>query len=142
MDGPVSGDPHEVINPAALPPPRGYAHVVVARAGRTVHLAGQTGHRADGSLAGEELVEQFDQACANLVEALGAAGGRPEHIVSLTIYTTDLATYREARPVIGQAYQRHLGKHYPAMALLGISELVDPAAKVEISGVAVIPDGG
>jgi enamine deaminase RidA (YjgF/YER057c/UK114 family) len=107
-----------------------------------VHLAGQTGHRADGSLSGEDLVEQFDQACANVVAALGAAGGRPEHLVSMTIYTTDLPAYREDRPLIGQAYQRHLGKHYPAMALLGVTELVDPAAKVEIVGVAVIPDGG
>jgi enamine deaminase RidA (YjgF/YER057c/UK114 family) len=139
VDRSVSDSPHELINPETLAPPRGYAHVVVAAGGRTVYLAGQTAHRADGSLPGDGLVEQIDQACANVVEALAAAGGRPEHLVSLTIYTTDLVTYRDERPRIGEAYRRHLGKHYPAMALLGVSELVDPAAKVEVVGVAVIP---
>jgi enamine deaminase RidA (YjgF/YER057c/UK114 family) len=142
VDGPVSDSPHELVNPETLAPPSGYSHAAVAGPGRTVFLGGQTGHRADGSLSAEGLVEQFDQACANVVEALSAAGGRPEDLVSLTIYTTDLAAYREARPEIGEAYRRHLGKHYPAMALLGVSELADPAAKVELVGIAVVPDRG
>jgi enamine deaminase RidA (YjgF/YER057c/UK114 family) len=139
VDRPVNDSPHELINPDALPAPSGYAHAAVAAPGQTVYLGGQTALRADGSLVEGGIVEQFDQACANVVEALAAAGGRPEDLVSLTIYTTDLPAYRDARPLIGEAYRRRLGKHYPAMALLGVSELVDPAAKVELVGVAVIP---
>jgi enamine deaminase RidA (YjgF/YER057c/UK114 family) len=141
MDGPVSGSPHELVNPESLPPPRGFSHAALATSGRTVHLAGQTGHRADGVLAGDGLVEQFDQACANVVEALRAAGGEPDHLISLMIYTTDMGAYRQERQQIGEAYRRSFDRHYPAMALIGVSELVDPKAKVELVGVAVVPDG-
>jgi enamine deaminase RidA (YjgF/YER057c/UK114 family) len=141
VDRPVSDSPHELRNPETLPPPKGFSHAVFPADGRTVYLAGQTGHRADGSLD-DGLVDQFDQACANVVEALRAAGGQPAHLVSLTIYTTDLEGYRSSRASIGEAYRRSFGKHYPAMALLGVSGLVDPEAKVELVGVAVVPDGG
>jgi enamine deaminase RidA (YjgF/YER057c/UK114 family) len=142
VDRAVSDSPHELLNPESLPPPRGFSHAAVAVPGRTVHLAGQTGHRPDGTLAGDGIVAQFDQACANVMEALAAAGARAEHVVSLLIYTTDLEAYRSAREAIGEAYRHHFGRHYPAMALIGVSELVDPAAKVELMGVAVVPDGG
>jgi enamine deaminase RidA (YjgF/YER057c/UK114 family) len=141
MDGQVSDSPHELLNPETLPPPKGFSHAAVPARGRTVYLAGQTGHRADGGLD-EGLVEQFDQACANVAEALRVAGGRPEHLVSLVIYTTDLQGYRGSTRPVGEAYRRTFGKHYPAMALLGVSGLVDPRAKVELVGVAVVPDGG
>jgi enamine deaminase RidA (YjgF/YER057c/UK114 family) len=142
VDRPVTDSPHELLNPESLPPPRGFSHAAVAAPGRTVHLAGQTGHLADGTLAGDGIVAQFDQACANVVEALRAAGGGPDHLVSLLIYTTDLGAYRGERPQIGEAYRRHFGRHYPAMALIGVSELVDPAATVELVGIAVVPAGG
>jgi enamine deaminase RidA (YjgF/YER057c/UK114 family) len=68
------------------------------------------------------------------------AGGAPSDVVSLTIYATDVAAYREDLEGVGEAYRAVFGKHYPAMALIGISELVDPRALVEITGVAVIED--
>jgi len=130
---------HRLVNPDSLPPPRGYSHAVVAAGtGTVVALAGQTGHHADGSIE-ENLVGQFDQAAWNVVEALRAAGGSPEHLVQLLIFVTDVAGYRESREQIGEAYRRHLGRHFPAMALLGVSELVDPRAKVELVGLAVVP---
>jgi enamine deaminase RidA (YjgF/YER057c/UK114 family) len=142
VDGPVSEpSPHRNVNPETLPPPTGYSHATVAAPGTVVYLGGQTGHRLDGSIA-EDLVEQFDQAAGNVAEAVRAAGGSPEHLVRMVIYVTDLAAYRASLGPIGQAYRRHLGKHYPAMALIGVSELFDGAAKVELVGVAVIPDGG
>jgi enamine deaminase RidA (YjgF/YER057c/UK114 family) len=142
VDGPVSGpSPHRNVNPETLPPPSGYSHATVAAPGTVVHLGGQTGHRRDGSIA-EDLVEQFGQAASNIVEAVGAAGGSPEHLVQVLIYVTDMAEYRGSLGPIGQAYRQHLGKHYPAMALIGVPELFDPRAKVELVGVAVIPDGG
>ena len=138
MDRAVSG-PHELINPETLLPPLGFAHAVVAEGGRTVYLGGQAGHRSDGTLVAGGVVEQFDQACANVVAALEAAGARPEHLVSLQIFVTNLDAYRSSLGPIGQAYRKHFGKHYPAMALLGTTELFDSEAIVELVGVAVIP---
>lgn len=132
--------PHRIVNPDRLSLPIGYAHAVVAEGGRTVYLGGQAGHRADGTLAGPDLVAQFDRACADLVTALGEAGGRPEHLVQLLIFATDLGEYRSRLKELGEAYRRHFGKHYPAMALLGATELFDPGARVELVGVAVVPE--
>ena len=135
----MSEGPHELINPPGLVAPSGFSHAVVAADGRTVYLAGQTGHRADGTLARETLVEQFDQALANVVGALAAAGGRPEHLVRVHIYVTDAADYRGHLRAIGEAWRRHLGTHYPAVALFEVSGLFDPDARVELVATAVVP---
>ncbi len=132
--------PHHIVNPPGLAPPVGFAHAVAAAAGRLVVLGGQTAHDASGALVGTTLPEQLDRAAANVVTALQAAGGEPEHLVSLHIYTTDVASYRAALTELGAAYQRHLGRHYPATALFGVTELFDPAALVELVGVAVVPE--
>ena len=86
------------------------------------------------------MVEQFDVALANLVTALNAAGAAPEHLVSMTVYTTDAGQYRADLRDLGKVYRRHLGKHYPAMAFFEISGLFDPEALVELVCTAVIPD--
>ncbi|MQA85594.1 MAG: RidA family protein [Streptosporangiales bacterium] len=113
---------------------------MVAAPGRIVCLGGQTGSLPDGSIAAATLAEQFDRAAGNVAAALAAAGGRPEHLVQLTVYTTDMRAYRASLRDLGLAYRRHLGRHYPAMALFGVSELFDPKALVELVGVAVIPE--
>ena len=138
----MSESPHRLLNPETLAPPLGFSHAVVAARGRTVYLGGQAGHRPDGSLAGDGLVEQFDRACANVAEALAAADARPDHLVSLLILATDVEEYRGALSELGEAYRKHLGRHYPAIALAGVAELFDPRARVELIGVAVVPDDG
>jgi enamine deaminase RidA (YjgF/YER057c/UK114 family) len=135
----MSESPHRLVNPETLPPPTGFSHAAVPADGRTVYLGGQAGHRPDGSIP-DDLAEQFDRACANVVEALGAAGGRPGDLVSLQIFATDLGEYRGQLKELGEAWRRHFGKHYPAMALLGATELFDARARVELVGVAVIPE--
>src|SRR3712207_2801791 len=130
MEGPVT--PHRIVNPDALPPPAGFAHAVVAAPGRTVYLGGQIG-------AGATVAEQFSNAAGAVVTALRAAGGEPEQLVSLTIFVTDVDAYRAALGPIGEAYREHFGKHYPAMALLGVSRLFEPDALVELVGIAVVP---
>jgi enamine deaminase RidA (YjgF/YER057c/UK114 family) len=132
--------PHRVVNPAGLAPPVGFAHAVVAAPGRTVYLGGQAAQGPDGAILGDSLAEQFEVAAANLVAALAAAGGAPEHLVSLHVYTTEAAAYRAVLPELGAAYRRHLGRHYVATALFEVAGLFDPAAKVELVGVAVVPD--
>jgi enamine deaminase RidA (YjgF/YER057c/UK114 family) len=133
---------HEVVNPEGLVPPRGYSHAIVAGPGRTVHLAGQVASDPTGEIVGTTLAEQFDMALGNVAVALAAAaaGAGPEHVVSLVIYTTVVDEYRSTLPEIGAAYRRHFGRYYPAMALLGVTELVDPAALVEVVATAVVPD--
>ena len=69
-----------------------------------------------------------------------AAGGAPGHLVSLHVYTTEVAAYRAAPAELGAAYRRHLGRHYVATALFEVAGLFDPAAKVELVGIAVVPD--
>jgi len=133
------GGPHELINPPELVAPLGFSHAVVATGGRTVYLAGQTGHRQDGSLEGQTLVEQFDRALANVVSALAAAGGRPEHLVRVHIYVTDAEDYRGRLRALGDAWRRHLGAHYPAVALFEVAGLFDADARVELVGTAVVP---
>jgi enamine deaminase RidA (YjgF/YER057c/UK114 family) len=118
-----------IVNPPELPEPSGYAHAVVA--GGTVYLAGQIGE-------GATLAEQFDSAAAKVVTALRAAGGDPEHLVSLVVYTTEMDEYRASRAELAEVWQRHFGRRYPAMALVGVSTLVEPDAKVELMGVAVV----
>jgi enamine deaminase RidA (YjgF/YER057c/UK114 family) len=135
------GTPHRVVNPPGLAPPVGFAHAVVAAPGRTVHLGGQAAQRADGSIQGATVVEQFDVAAGNVVTALTAAGGRPEHLVALQIYVTDAAAYRAALAELGAVWRRHFGRHYPATALLEVAGLLDPAALVELVATAVVPDG-
>lgn len=140
MTEPGTGStPHELVNPSTLAPPLGFSHAVVPAGGRTVFLGGQAGHRANGTLAGPSLLEQFDQALANMVEALRAAGGDPVHLVQVHIYVTDAAEYRERLGVLGDAWRRHLGTHYPAAALFEVAGLFDPAARVELVGTAVVP---
>jgi enamine deaminase RidA (YjgF/YER057c/UK114 family) len=124
---------HVIVNPPDLGEPVGFAHAVVAARGRMVWLGGQVG-------GGDSVIEQFDAAATNLLAALSAAGGEPDHLVSLTIYTTVMDEYRASRQVIREVWRRHFGRRYPAMALIGVAELFDPKARVELLGVAVIPD--
>lgn len=128
---------NRIVNPPELAAPVGFAHAVVA--GSTVFLGGQTAQDADGAIVGTSIVDQFDVAAGNVVTALAAAGGRPEHIVSLTIYVTDMPAYRAALADLAPVYRRHFGRHYPAMALIGVAELFDPAARIELVGTAVLP---
>ena len=109
----------------------------MAQPGRTVYLAGQTAQRPDGRLVAGTMAEQFDVAAGNVVLALQAAGAHPQDLVSLQIFVTDVAEYQRLSKPIGEAYRRHFGRHYPAMALLGVSRLFDPEAKVELMAIAV-----
>lgn len=132
--------PHQIVNPEGVATPVGYAHAVVAAPGRLVFLGGQVAHDADGVCRGDALVEQFERALANVVRALEAAGGLPAHLVSVQIYTTDVAAYRAAARELGGLYRRAFGRHYPAMALFEVSALFDADALVELVCTAVVTE--
>ena len=130
---------HEIVNPTSLAKPVGFAHAVIAAPGRTVYLGGQTAQDPAGEIVGDTIAEQFDVAAGNVITALAAAGGEPAHLVSLMIYVTDVPAYRAALAELAPVYRRHFGQHYPAIALLGVAELFDPAALLELVGTAVVP---
>jgi enamine deaminase RidA (YjgF/YER057c/UK114 family) len=119
---------HRLVDPAA-----GYANAVVALPGRLVHVAGQIGE-------GRTLVEQFGAALDNVVLALRRAGCEPDHAVALQIFVVDMAAYRTALRELGEAYRARFGRHYPAMSLIGTTELFEPGALVEIVATAVLPE--
>ena len=120
------------------PRPRGYANGVIGR-GRVLFVAGQIGWDTGGRFASRDLAEQFAQALANVVAVVAAAGGGPEHIASMTVYVTDIVAYRAALAAIGAAWRVHMGKVFPAMALIAVSALVEPEAVVEIQAHAILP---
>jgi enamine deaminase RidA (YjgF/YER057c/UK114 family) len=128
----------ERINPEDLPRPSGFSHAVTAPTGRLIFLAGQTGYGPGGQIVPGGVVPQFEQALANLLTALRAAGGGPGDLVSLTIYAVDLEQYRAQAREIGKAWQRRCGRDYPAMAAVGVSRLWDTDALVEVQGFAAV----
>jgi enamine deaminase RidA (YjgF/YER057c/UK114 family) len=129
---------HRFVDPPGLPKAIGFSHAAVAQSGKTVYLAGQAGHRPDGTI-GLDLLGQFAQACTNVALALEATGASRGDLVYLQIFVIDVGAYRRSRRELGEAYREVFGRHYPPMALLGVNELYDPAALVELVGTAVIP---
>lgn len=131
--------PHRVINPKELAPAHGFSHVVVPATGRTIYLGGQTAHDPAGRLSGTTVVEQFDAAAGNVVTALNEVDAGPEDIVSMQIFVTDAAAYRESLDELGGVYRSHFGRHYPAIALFEVGSLFDPGALIELVCIAVVP---
>jgi enamine deaminase RidA (YjgF/YER057c/UK114 family) len=129
---------HHLFDPDGLPPARGFSYGAIAAEGRTLHIAGITGHREDGSID-PDLVEQYGAACRSVARVITEAGGDPGDLVSMIIYTTDVDGYRANLSPIGERYREVFGRHYPPMALIGVERLFDPAALVELVCVAVVP---
>ena len=129
----------EYVNPPELGRPSGFSHATVAR-GRVVSLAGQTALDADGRIVGDTVVAQFEKALGNLLVALRAAGGDTGDLASMTIYIVDMDDYRAHAGEIGEIWQRLVGRHYPAMAGIGVDRLWDGDALVEVQGLAVLAD--
>ena len=128
--------PKTTINPASLPKPSGYAHGILA--GNTVYLGGQTALDQDMRIVPGGIVAQFKQAFSNVLTTLVEAGGRPEDLVSVTIYLTDVDDYMANGREIGRLWREMAGSEYPAMAGIGVSRLWQKEALIEIQGVAVI----
>jgi enamine deaminase RidA (YjgF/YER057c/UK114 family) len=128
----------ERINPPELGRPSGFSHAVAATGSRMVFLAGQLGTGRDGQVVAGGVVAQFEQALANVLTALAAAGGQPQDLVSLTIYLLDVEDYQARGREIGAVWRRLAGTGYPAMAGVGVTRLWNPAALVEIQGIAVV----
>jgi creatinine amidohydrolase len=125
-------DKLRVVNPAELVSPRGFSHGIAVPAGRTLlHVAGQTAADRQGSVSGT-FVEQFERALANVLAVVRASGGDAADVARMTVYVTSVDEYRASRPALAGVWRRHMGSHFPAMALVQVAALVDSGAVVEI----------
>ena len=126
------------INPESLGAPRGYSNGVLTDAGgRLLFIAGQVAWNQQQQIVSDDLVEQFDQALANLIAVVSEARGTPEQIARLIIYVTDKDEYKRRMKEIGERYRARMGKHFPAMVLVEVKSLLEDGAKIEIEGIAV-----
>jgi enamine deaminase RidA (YjgF/YER057c/UK114 family) len=129
----------KIVQPEGWIQPRGYANGVEAR-GRQVYVGGQIGWNGQGCFETDDLVEQTRQALRNCVDVVRAAGGDAHHIVRMTWYLRDKREYQARLKEIGAAYRDVVGRHYPAMSAIQVSDLIEDRAKVEIEVTAVLPD--
>jgi enamine deaminase RidA (YjgF/YER057c/UK114 family) len=128
---------HRLLQPAGWPRPVGYANGILAR-GDLIFTGGLIGWDAERRFA-DGLVEQARQALVNITSVLAEAGATPEHLVRMTWYVVDMEAYRAVGPALGRAYRDVIGRHYPAMAVVEVTRLVELQALVEIEATAVIP---
>ena len=129
----------KLINPVSLGPPRGFSNgVLTDEGGRLLFVAGQIAWDERQTIVSENFVEQFDRALANVIAVVTEADGRPDQIARLVIYVTNKLEYLEHQRSIGERYQAHMGKHFPAMVLVEVKSLLEVEAKVEIEAVAVL----
>ena len=129
----------KVLQPPGWAPPVGYANGVAAR-GTVVFVAGQVGWDAAQKFHSEEIAPQFEQALRNVLAVLAEAGGRAEHICRITAYCCDKSAYLAARPQLGRIWKALMGKHYPAMSMIFVSDLLDSPGRIELEATAVIPE--
>jgi enamine deaminase RidA (YjgF/YER057c/UK114 family) len=129
----------KILQPRGWKPPIGYANGIES-AGRMVFVAGQVGWNEQQVFESEALAIQFEQALKNVIAVLAEAGARPEHVCRMTAYCCDKPAYLAARSELGAIWRRYLGRHYPAMSMIFVSDLLDSPGKIELEATAVIPD--
>jgi enamine deaminase RidA (YjgF/YER057c/UK114 family) len=126
-----------VLQPSGWPQPKGYANGIKAR-GDLIFLGGLVGSDERGKFA-DDFVGQTRQLLRNIVTVLAEGGASPRHIVRMTWYVRDMDEYLKARRALGEVYREVIGDHYPAMALVAVTRLVEPQARLEIETTAVVP---
>lgn len=128
-----------ILLPPGWAPPKGYSNGIAVPAGRIVFVAGQVGWDAGQRFHSEDLAVQFDQALQNVLEVLAQAGGRPHDICRITAYCCDKPAYLAARAELGGIWRRHMGRHFPAMSMIFVADLLDESGKIELEATAVLP---
>jgi enamine deaminase RidA (YjgF/YER057c/UK114 family) len=126
------------LQPRTWKAPIGYANGIEA-SGTLVFVAGQVGWDAEQVFRSESLTDQFETALKNVLAVLAEAGGRAEHICRMTAYCCDKPAYLAARRELGAIWKRLMGRHYPAMSMIFVSDLLDSPGKIELEATAVIP---
>lgn len=130
----------KVLLPRGWDAPVGYANGIAAGSGTLVFVAGQVGWDAQQKFASAEIAPQFEQALKNVLAVLAEAGGGPTHICRMTAYCCDKPAYLAARRELGAIWRRLMGRHYPAMSMIFVADLLDSPGKIELEATAVVPD--
>jgi enamine deaminase RidA (YjgF/YER057c/UK114 family) len=128
-----------LVNPESLAPPRGYSHGVAYECGRILFVAGQVAWDREEQVVSTDFVAQFQQALRNVLDVVTEAGGSPASIGRLTIFVIDKQLYMKDTKRLGQAYRELMGRHYPAMSLVQVADLLEEGALLEIEATAVLP---
>jgi len=128
----------QILQPPGWAKPKGFANGIAA-SGKLVFVAGQIGWTGEGKWEADDFAGQFKQALKNCIDVVAQAGGGPQHIVRLTWYVIDKQEYLDSLKGVGAAYRELMGRHYPTMAVVQVSGLVEPEARLEIEATAVIP---
>jgi enamine deaminase RidA (YjgF/YER057c/UK114 family) len=131
----------QILQPPSWARPKGFSNGIAVKGGTTVYIAGQVGYTGQGEWREAGFAGQFRQALANILDVLREAGGGPEHLVRLTWYVLDKQEYLGSLKEVGAAYRELMGRHYPVMAVVQVSGLVEDKARLEIEATAVIPEG-
>lgn len=139
MSDPLKSSGHTILQPPGWARPIGYANGIAAR-GRTVFVGGQIGWNGLCQFEHRDLVGQTRQTLRNIMAVLREAEAGPEHITSMTWYLIDKRDYIARRKEIGAVYKEIIGRHYPAMAAVQVSGLIEDEALIEIQAVAVVPE--
>jgi enamine deaminase RidA (YjgF/YER057c/UK114 family) len=129
----------QILHPAGWDKPIGYSNGIAVDGGRIVFIAGQVGWDAKQVFHSEQIAPQFDQALRNVLAVLAEAGGRPTDICRITAYCCDKPAYLAARPELGAIWRQHMGKHFPCMSMIFVSDLLDSPGKIELEATAVVP---
>ena len=129
----------KILQPPGWARARGFSNGI-ACSGNLVFIAGQIGWTGQGKWEAKDFAGQFRQAIKNILAVLEEANGKPEHIVRLTWYVLDKQEYLNSLKSVGEAYRELMGRHYPTMAVVQVSGLVEKLARLEIEATAVIPD--
>ena len=128
-----------ILQPPGWARARGFSNGI-ATSGKLVFIAGQVGWTGRGEWKEKSFAGQFRQTIQNILDVLAEARGKPEHIVRLTWYVLDRDEYLASLKEVGAAYRELMGKHYPTMAVVQVSGLVERNARLEIEATAVVPE--
>ena len=129
----------QVLQPPSWARPKGYSNGIAVKGGTTVYIAGQVGWTGDCRWEAKDFGGQFRQALKNILDVLAEAGGKPADICRMTAYCCDKPAYLAARAELGAIWRKHMGRHFPAMSMIFVSDLLDNPGKIELEATAVVP---
>lgn len=129
----------DILHPKGWAPAIGYANGIAVSGGKLVFIAGQVGWDAEQKFHSDALAPQFEQALKNVLAVLAEAGGKPEHICRITAFCCDKPAYLAARKDLGRIWKGLMGKHFPCMSMIFVSDLLDSPGRIELEATAVVP---
>jgi len=127
----------KTLQPSAWMRPKGYANGIVASGSSTIYTGGMIGWDASYQFQSVDFVDQVRTTLENILAVLAEADAGPEHLVRMTWYITDKQAYQARQREVGLAYREVIGRHFPAMAVVEVSALMEDDALVEIEAIAV-----